>query len=317
MKVLIAGATGAIGRPFIAHLTAAGHEVVGMTRSAARSQLLLQQGATPEIVDVFDAGAVHAVLERTKPDAVVDQLTALPKTYTRQSMAAAASLNDRTRLEGGANLQAAAQAAGVYRYIVQSSAFWYAPGSGLADEATAFAFDASPAIAAGTRTYAELEQRVLSAEHWEGIALRYGFFYGPGTWYAPGGDMAHQIRQQQFPIVGLGAGVWSWIHIEDAAAATVAAVERGSAGAYNIVDDYPTPMQEWLPAYAHWLNANPPLQVTLEAALQSQDADAVYYATQLRGASNTKAKRELGFAPRPLEWLIHAPTHEVSEIAAS
>jgi len=307
MKIFVAGATGALGRPLINQLLTAGHEVIGMTRSEQRARLLAEQGATPEIIDVFDADAVQAALNRIKPDVVIDQLTSLPKTYTRKSMSAAASLDDRTR-RGGKNLQTAAQAVGVHRYIIQSCAFWYAPGVGLADEETPFAFDSSPAIAAGTRMYAGLEQRLLCAEGLEGTALRYGFFYGPGTWFAPDGNVAHQVRQQQFPIVGDGQGVYSWIHIEDAAAATVAAVKHGISGVYNIVDDDPTEMRVWLPAYARWLGAEPPLQVSIEETLQTQDADAVYYATQLRGASNVKAKRELGFQPRPLEWLAQIPT---------
>lgn len=307
MKVFVAGATGAIGRPLVTQLVANGHTVIGMTRSIERSQFLSQQGAIPEILNIFDTAAVHSVLNRVKPDVVIDQLTALPQIYTRESMAAATSINDRTRREGGANLQSAAQAAGVRRYIVQSCAFWYAPGSELAVETTPFAFDGSPAIAAGTRTYTELEQRVLSAKDFEGIVLRYGFFYGPGTWYEINGDMAQQVRQQQFPIVGDGQGVWSWVHIEDAAAATVAAIKHGAPGVYNIVDDNPTPLQVWLPAYAHWLRAPSPYRVTVEA-LQNLEADTVYYATQLRGASNAKAKRELGFQPRSLEWLMPIPT---------
>ncbi|MBE9171153.1 NAD(P)-dependent oxidoreductase [Pleurocapsales cyanobacterium LEGE 06147] len=313
MKIFVAGATGAIGRPLITGLLAAGHNVIGMTRSEERARFLAEQGATPEIMDVFDADGVRIALNRIKPDVAIEQLTSLPKTYTRKSMSAAASLDNLTRREGGANLQAAAQAAGVHRYIIQSCAFWYAPGTGLADEETPFAFDSSPAIAAGTRMYAELEQRVLSAEGLEGIALRYGFFYGPGTWFASDGDVANQVRQQQFPLVGDGQGVWSWIHIEDAAAATVAAVECGKLGAYNIVDDEPTQMREWLPAYARWLGAKPPLQVSIEETLRTQGADSVYYATQLRGASNAKAKLELGFQPRPLEWLAQIPTTVTNE----
>ncbi|HEY9652769.1 MAG TPA: NAD(P)-dependent oxidoreductase, partial [Coleofasciculaceae cyanobacterium] len=302
----VAGATGAMGRPLIRQLLNAGYDVIGMTRSPHKASFLAEQGALPEILDIFDADAVRAVFLRTQPNVVIDVLTALPKTLTRESMIAAAALDDRTRRVGGTNLQAAAQSVGVHRYILQSSAFWYAPGIGLADESTAFALEASPAIASGTRMYADLEQRVLSANSLEGIALRYGFFYGSETWYASNGAIANQVRKQEFPIVGDGQGVWSWVHIEDAAAATVAAVEQGKAGAYNIVDDRPLEQRVWLPAYAGWLGANPPQRVSVEDTLQTQGADAVYYATQLRGASNTKAKRELGFQPRSLEWLTTA-----------
>lgn len=305
MKVFVAGSTGAIGRPLIAQLLNAGYDVFGMTRSEARSHRLAEQGATPVVVNVLDAEAVDEAIHRIQPNVVIDQLTSLPQTYTRQSMQAAAARNAHTRQQGGAHLQNAAESAGVHCYILQSCAFWYAPGPGLADEDTLFAFESSPAIAAGTRMYADLEQRVLSASNLDGIALRYGFFYGPGTWYAPDGDMAQQVRQQQFPIVGEGQGVWSWIHVEDAAAATVAVVEHGTKGVYNIVDDNPTEMRVWLPAYASWLGAEPPLQVSVEKILKTQDADTVYYATRLRGASNAKAKQALGFQPRSLEWLTH------------
>jgi nucleoside-diphosphate-sugar epimerase len=312
MKVFVAGATGAIGRPLVSRLLAAGHEVIGMTRSPERARFLSEAGATPEIVDIFDSDAVRAAIARIQPEVVIDQLTSLPKTYTRESMRAAAELNNRVRREGGANMLAAAQAAGVRRYIVQSMAFWAAPGAGLADEETPLALDASPAVADVTRTVAEIERRLLETPNLEGIVLRYGFFYGPGTWYAPDGDVAHQVRQQQFPIIGNGEGVRSWIHVEDAAIATVAAVERGNPGIYQITDDRPLEMRVWLPAYARWLNAPPPPQVSVEEGLRMSGELAVYYATQLRGASNAKAKRELDFQPRSLEWLVETPAATAS-----
>ncbi|NJO42476.1 MAG: NAD(P)-dependent oxidoreductase [Cyanobacteria bacterium RU_5_0] len=303
MRIFVAGATGAIGRPLITQLLAKGHDVVALTRSSEKARTLTEQGAEAAIADVFDADAIHSAIKHTQPDVVIEQLTSLPKTYTPESMRAAAAQNDRIRLEGGANVLAAAQAVGVRRYIVQSIAFWAAPGAGLANEATPLALDASPMIANGTRTIAEIEHRLLTTANLEGIVLRYGFFYGPGTWNASDGDMAHQVRQQQFPMIGKGEGVWSWIHVEDAAIATVAAVERENPGVYLITDDQPLQVREWLPAYAQWLNAPPPPIVSVEAALEVAGADAVYYGTQLRGASNTKAKRELGFQPRLLEWI--------------
>jgi nucleoside-diphosphate-sugar epimerase len=236
---------------------------------------------------------------------VIEQLTALPRTYTRESMSAAAALNNRIRLEGGANVLAAAQATGVRRYLRQSVAFWAIPGPGLADEQTPLAFDASPAAATGSREATELERRLLANPSVEGIALRYGFFYGPGTWFSPDGDVAEQVRRQQFPIIGNGEGVWSWLHIEDAAIATVAAAEQGNPGIYLIVNDQPLAVRKWLPAFAQWLNAPPPPQISIEDALKvSGGADAVYYGTQMRGVSNAKAKRELNFQPRPLEWIV-------------
>jgi nucleoside-diphosphate-sugar epimerase len=305
MKIFVAGGTGAIGRPLIAQLLARGHTVVALTRSPEKAQALLDQGIEPANADVFDAEAVKAVIGRAKPEIVIEQLTALPRTYTRESMSAAAPFNTRIRLEGGANVLAAALAADVQRYLRQSIAFWAVPGPGLADEETPLAFDASPAVAADARVVTELEDRLLRNTNIEGIVLRYGFFYGPGTWFNPDGDVARQVRQQQFPIIGNGEGVWSWLHIEDAAIANAEAAERGNPGIYLIANDQPLPVREWLPAFAQWLNASPPPQVSVEDALKRDGgADAVYYGTQMRGVSNAKAKRQLNFQPRPLEWIV-------------
>jgi nucleoside-diphosphate-sugar epimerase len=184
-------------------------------------------------------------------------------------------------------------------------AFWAIPGAGLADEETPLSLDASPAVAADARLVTETERRLFETSNLEGIALRYGFFYGPGTWFNPDGDVAQQVRQQQFPIVGNGDGVWSWLHVEDAAIATVAAAEQGNPGIYLIANDRPHSVREWLTAFAQWLNAPPPPQVSVEDALQMEGgADVVYYGTQMRGVSNAKAKRELNFQPRSLEWVV-------------
>ncbi|MDZ7954809.1 NAD(P)-dependent oxidoreductase [Nostoc sp. DedQUE09] len=305
MKVFVAGATGAIGRPLLDQLLAKGHNVVALTRSQERAQSLAAQGIEPAIADVFDPDSVKAAIAHAQPEVVIEQLTALPRTYSRESMTAAAPLNTRIRLEGGANVLAAAQAAGVRRYLRQSIAIWGIPGAGLADEETPLVLDASPVVAAESRVMTEIERRLLETSNLEGIALRYGFFYGPGTWFNPDGDVGQQVRQQQFPIVGNGDGVWSWIHIEDAAIATVAAVEQGNTGVYLIVDDQPLAVRDWLPAFARSLNAPPPPRVSVEDALKQEGgADIVYYQTQMRGASNAKAKRELNFQPRSLEWVV-------------
>jgi 2-alkyl-3-oxoalkanoate reductase len=303
MKIFIAGGTGAIGRPLIAELLTKGHTIIALTRSPEKAQVLVEQGIEPAIANVFDADAVKTVVRRAQPEVVIEQLTALPKTYNRESMSAAAIFNHRIRLEGGTNVLAAAQAAGVRRYLRQSIAFWAVPGPGLADEETPLASDASPAVAADVHVVTEIERRLLESSNIEGIALRYGFFYGPGTWFNPEGDVARQVRQQQFPIIGNGEGVWSWLHIDDAAIATVAAAEQGNPGIYLIANDRPLAVREWLPEFAQWLNAAPPPQISVEDALTAGGADAVYYGTQMRGASNAKAKRELNFRPRPLEWI--------------
>jgi 2-alkyl-3-oxoalkanoate reductase len=302
MKVFIAGATGAIGRPLISALIKAGHDVVGMTSSDQGRQTLRENGADAVVANVLDASAINAALEKVRPEVVIDELTSLPKHYTPEEMRAAAERDRTVRLEGGRNVQNAAIAAGARRYVVQSTGFFYAPGPGLATEADPLAVDASPAVSASARTYTQIENRVLNTAAIQGVALRYGFFYGPGTWFTQDGDVANQVRNRQYPIAGAGQGVWSWIHIEDAAAATVAAVEC-APGIYNVVDDDPSPLSVWLPAFAAYVGAAEPPRVTEEVALQNAGPDVVYYANRLRGASNAKAKREFGFAPRRLEWL--------------
>jgi len=304
MKIFVVGGTGAIGRPLVMELLAKGHTLVALTHSKEKADELVKRGVEPAIVDVFDTEAVKAAVTRAQPEVVIEQLTALPRNYTREAMNAAAPFNTRLRLDGGANVLAAALAAGVRRYVRQSVAFWGIPGPGLADEETPLSIDASPAVAADARLQTEMERRLLGNPDIEGIALRYGFFYGPGTWFNTDGDVARQVRAQQFPVVGNGEGVWTWLHIEDAAIATAAAAERGNPGIYIVANDQPLAVREWLPAFAKWLNAPPPPQVSVEDALKMEGgADAVYYQTQMRGVSNAKAKRELNFHPRPLEWI--------------
>jgi len=302
MRVFIAGSTGAIGRPLMQLLVADRHIVFAMVRSANASARLSNAGVEAVVADALDAGSVENAVVRVRPDAIINELTSLPRHYTPADMKAAEERDAQVRLQGNKNLLAGARAAGVRRFMVQSSAFWYAPGDGLADETEPFAFEASPAIAAGSRRYAELESSVLGRNHIEGVALRYGFFYGPGTWYTPGGDIGEQVRTQRLPITGEGQGVSSWVHVDDAAAATVAALDA-TPGAYNIVDDEPSEQRVWLPAFARASGAPPPPRVTEEQAAKAVGVDAVYYATRLRGASNAKAKLELNFHPRRLEWL--------------
>ena len=302
MKVFIAGATGAIGHPLISRLVAAGHDVVGMTSSERGLQTLREAGAEGEVANALDAQAVQVAMNKARPDTVIEELTSLPKHYTPEEMRAAADRDRTVRLEGGRNLQNAARAVGARRYIVQSTGFFYAPGPGLATEMEPLALDASPAVSASVRTYTQIEQRVLSSSDLEGVALRYGFFYGPGTWFTPDGDVANQVRDRKLAIPGSGQGVWSWVHVEDAAGATVAALEC-TPGVYNIVDSDPLELSVWLPAFAAFVRAPEPPRVSEADALQSAGPDWIYYSTRLRGASNTKAKGELRFAPRKLEWL--------------
>ena len=300
MRVFVAGASGAIGRPLIAELVRRGHEVTGMTRSESGARDLADMGAAVARVSAFDAAAVEQALRDARAEVVIDELTSLPKDPSE--MAAAAPGDRKLRIEGGGNLHRAAMACGVRRYIQQASGFFLEPGSGLADESAGLAVDASPRVAAHARAYAELEARVLNAGEMEGVALRYGFFYGPGTWYHPDGASADQVRRQEVPVIGDGGGVWSWVQIEDAAVAT-ADVLTAPPGVYNVVDDDPSPVAVWLPAFARFVGAPPPPRITEEQARASAGEDAVYYGTKLRGASNQKAKETFGFEPRRLEWL--------------
>jgi 2-alkyl-3-oxoalkanoate reductase len=303
MKILIAGATGAIGRPLIRHLKDAGHAVFGLSRSEQSSRTLAELGAGAVMADATDATAIRAAITRIRPDAVINELTSLPPHYTAAEMKSAAERDRRVRVEGNQNLLSVLREAGVRRYIIQSSGFYYAPGNGLADESVAFALNASPAIAAGSHTYEELEATASRTAGVDCVALRYGFFYGPGTWYCADGDMGDQVRKQQVAVIGDGHGVWSWVHIDDAAVATVAALEC-APGAYNIVDSDPSPHHICLPAFARSVGAPEPPRVTEKQAVDTLGEDTVYYATRLRGASNDKAKPELLFRPRRLEWLL-------------
>jgi nucleoside-diphosphate-sugar epimerase len=300
MNVFVAGASGAIGRPLVAELVRRGHAVTGMTRSDAGATALADLGAAVARVSAFDAPGLEQALRESKAEVVVDELTALPKSPAE--MAAAAAGDRRLRLEGGGNLLSAARRCGARRYVQQASGFFLRPGPGLGDESEGLAVNASPRVAASARTYAELEARLLAAGDTEGVALRYGFFYGPGTWYHPDGASADQVRRGEVPVVGDGGGVWSWVHIHDAAVATADALAV-PPGVYHVVDDDPSPVSVWLPAFARAVGAAPPPRVTVEQALAAAGEDAVYYGTRLRGASNAKAKRVFGFRPRRLEWL--------------
>jgi nucleoside-diphosphate-sugar epimerase len=303
MRILVAGATGAIGQPLIDSLIFDGHEVFGLTRSDERAEVLAAKGAKAVRIDLLNKEDVFSRTAEIKPEIVVDMLTSLPKEYTPEAMEKAAVKDAKIRREGGGNLQEAAEKNGVRRYVVQSCGFWYAPGVGLADENTPFAFDATPSIAARSRIYAEIERRVLQSDKIEGVALRFGFFYGPGTWFHIDGDEAKRVKEKKFPIIGEGDGVWNFIHIKDAAKSVSQAVYC-SPGAYNIVNNRPVQLREWLPAFARYVGAPPPPYVSLEEAEKTLSPDTIYYATKLRGVSNNKAKREFNFEPRSFDWLL-------------
>jgi nucleoside-diphosphate-sugar epimerase len=273
MRIFVAGASGAIGRPLVAELVRRGHEVTGMTRSESGTRDLASLGAAVARVIALDAGAVEQALRAARAEVIIDELTSLPKDPSE--MAAAAPEDRKLRIEGGGNLHRAAMACGVRRYIQQTSGFFLEPSTGLADESAGLAVNASPRVAASARAYAELEARVLNSAKMKGVALRYGFFYGPGTWYHTNGACADQVRSQEFPIIGDGGAVWSWIHIEDAVVATVDALTV-PPGVYHIVDDDPSPVAVWLQEFARFVGAPPPPRITQEQARASVGGDAVY-----------------------------------------
>jgi nucleoside-diphosphate-sugar epimerase len=299
MRVFVAGASGAIGQPIVAELIRQGHVVTAMTHSDTGARVLAGLGATVARVSAMDAAALEKAVRDAKAEMVIDELTALPKHPS--DLPAALPADRKLRLEGGGNLHRAAQACGVRRYLQQASGFFLKAGSGLADESESLAIDASAGVAASAKTYAELESRVLGSKM-EGVALRYGFFYGPNTWYFPEAGAADQVQRQQFPIVGQGQAVWSFVHVEDAALATIAAM-TAAPGVYNVVDDDPSPVSRWLPDFARWVGAPAPPHITEDQARSAAGEDAIYYGTKLRGASNKKAREVLGFKPRRLEWL--------------
>lgn len=303
MKILVAGATGAIGLPLVRALCALGHEVTGVTRPKRGIDCLRELGAEPFGADALDPKAVRTAIEAASPDVVIDQLSSLPANPADILKC----IPDDTRLhrEGGGNLLTAARELGVGRYILQSKGFYLeAPAGQLAHESAKLRYDAPGVVGESARTMGAYEDRVLASPPLDGVVLRYGFFYGPGTWYRPDGAVADQVRTGEAPIVGDGNAVWSFIHIDDAVAATVAAL-TAEPGVYNIVDDDPLPIAKWLPAFARWVDAPEPPRVSVEDALKAAGAEAVHFHTGLTGAANGRAKAQLGFTPRPLMWKRH------------
>jgi nucleoside-diphosphate-sugar epimerase len=302
MRVFVAGASGAIGTPLLPQLIAAGHEVTGTTRSVESAEAIRAAGARATICDALDADALHTAVTEAAPDVVVHQLTALPHRFDPRDKEIYAPTN-RLRTEGTRTLLDAARAAGARRIVCQSIAFAYAPGpqAEVKDEDAPLALDAPPPFGDGVRAIDEMERAVVGAGGLEGLVLRYGWFYGPGTYYANDGSMAEDVRRRRFPIIGKGSGLFSFVHVDDAASATVAAVERGAPGIYNVVDDDPAPQREWLPAYAEAIGAKKPLRVPVWVARLVVGKIATAASVQ-PGASNAKAKRELGWEPRWPSW---------------
>lgn len=300
MRVFLAGATGAIGRPLVSQLLAAGHDVIGLTRSEERADELRREGAEAVVCDALNAERLIETLAAARPDAVLHQLTAIPHEIHPRKVGRQFERTNRLRTEGTRNLIEAAKQAGARRVVAQSIAFAYrSVGGPVKAENDPLWIDPPPAYAASLDAIVDLERQVQGTAC--GMVLRYGFFYGPRTAYARDGSIAHRVRRRQFPIVGDGAGVFSFIHVEDAAGATVAALERGAPGVYNIVDDEPTPVREWLPFYAKLLGAPRPRRIPKLVARLVTGRYGVYLMTELRGA-NARAKASLGWSPRHASW---------------
>lgn len=305
MKIFVAGATGAVGRPLVQQLTARGHEVVGMTRSGSKQNLLRDLGARPVVADALDPDAVARAVAEAEPDVIVHQLTAIGAFNPRRMERDFAATN-RLRTEGTDHLLAAGHAVGIERFVAQSFAPWVFARTGGPVKSEDDPLDTAPP--AQVRTTLEaikyLEQAVTGAGWTEGIALRYGGFYGPGTSIGldPPGEQVDMVRARKFPLAGKGTGLFSFIHIEDAAAATAEAIEHGRRGVYNVVDDEPAPISDWLPELARAVGAKPPRRVPLWLGRLAGGEVAAIMMTELRGASNTKAKRELGWKLRYPSW---------------
>ncbi len=302
MRIFVAGASGAIGRPLVRRLVGAGHEVTGMTRHDDRAAVLRELGAAAVVLDALDAQALEDAVAAARPEVVVHQLTALPAKLD-PNRAGVYDATNRLRTEGTANLLAAARAAGVGRIVAQSIAFIYAPvGGWVKDEGDPPITGAPGGFGAAVAAVLELEERVLGTEGIDGLVLRYGFFYGPGTAYAADGSQADEVRRRRLPVVGRGEGMFSFVHVDDAAAATASACQRGAPGIYNVTDDEPAPLRDWLPVYAQALGARRPLRVPRLLARLVAGGAAVGFATEMRGASNEKARRELGWSPGYSSW---------------
>lgn len=302
MRVFLAGGTGVIGRALVPQLREAGHDVTAMTRYESRAEKLRDQGVEPVVCDAFDTDGVARAVAAARANVVVNQLTDIPDAINPRKMAEQFETNDRLRTEGTRNLMQAAEAVGARRVVSQSIAWAYAPTEGLWSEGDRLWDEAPGPWGRSVAAVRALEEATLGSDSVEGVVLRYGLFYGPGTAFARDGSTAAMVRKRAFPVVGRGTAVYSYIQVDDAAGATVAALDHGAPGAYNVVDDDPAMMREWLPKYADALGARPPRRVPRFIVRLAAGKFGLYMSTQLQGATNEKAKRELGWQPRWTSW---------------
>ena len=302
MRVFLAGGSGVIGPPLISRLAEEGHQVFAMTRSDGKREGLAKLGAEPVVADAFDADGLTAAMDAARPDAVVNHLTDLSGAFSSMRPGKAFAGNDRVRSEAGPNVAAAARAAGARRLVAQSVAFFYAPdGAVVKSESDPLYVDAPKPGDRSVGAVAALERAVTGTDGLEGVVLRFGFWYGPGTAYAPDGAIARMVAKRRYAIVGDGSAVYSFVHVDDVADATVAALEA-PPGVYNVTDDDPARASEWMPAYAEALGAPPPRRFPRFAVRLAMGRFAEFMVAGVRGASNEKAKRELGWKPRHATW---------------
>lgn len=299
MKVFVAGASGAVGMRLVPQLLAGGHEVVAMTRSPQKAERLRALGAEAVVADALDREAVVAAVAGTRPEAVVHQLTALTGVRSYRNFDREFALTNRLRTEGTDHLLAGARAGGARRFVAQSYGNWNYERTGTELKSEEDRLDPSPAKNQRRSLAAirHLENAVLGTDGVEGVALRYANFYGPGTGIAADGEIVAEVRRRRLPIVGDGGGVWSFVHVDDAAAATIAALDHGAPGVYNVVDDEPAPVSSWLPALAEAVGAKPPRRVPAWLGRIGGGEVGVSMMTKVRGTSNGKARRELGWEP--------------------
>jgi nucleoside-diphosphate-sugar epimerase len=307
MRIFLAGATGAVGRRLVPMLVEAGHEVTGTTRSPAKADRLRAAGAEPAVVDALDAGAVREAVAKAEPEVVVHQLTALTGLGDFRHFDRDFAQTNRLRTEGTDILLDAARSVGARRFVAQSFGGWPYARGGHPVKTEEDPLDSAPASNARESLAAiqHLEATVTGTRDLDGLALRYGGFYGPGTSLAKegGGDnLVRVVRKRRLPIVGSGDGYFSFCHIDDAASATLAAVERGAPGVYNVADDEPAPVRDWLPVLARTVGAKPPRRIPRWLARPLLGPQGMLIMTAAPGMSNAKAKRELGWTPRWPSW---------------
>jgi len=306
MKVFVAGATGALGRQLVPMLVEQGHEVTGMTRTPAKQDLIGDLGARPAVADARDPEGVAQAVGEAAPEVVIHELTAIDAASFGRSIDKMFARTNRLRTEGTDHLLAAARAAGARRFITQSFAGWPFQRSGGPVKSEDYPLQEHPpkTVAETLGAIKYLERVVTGAEGIEGVVLRYGGFYGPGTSIAvnPDGEQVAMLRKRRLPVVGSGAGIWSFVHIHDAASATAAAIDRGEPGVYNVVDDEPAPVSDVLPELAKAVGAKPPRHLPRWVGRLLAGEGMTVMMTEVRGASNEKARRELGWELRYPSW---------------